>query len=278
MALSNGLQRTLFAAVAAPVFVGMLWAGGHWRSGLLTFVLGAAIWEFARILRAKFPAIGRGPESLLPTAACALVWLSPDGPLAALGRYRDLAWILVVFACLLWAFKTLPREEVFPWVGLSAAGLAYVSGWGASFFALSAGPRGWESLAPVMMAFGACWTGDTFAYLVGRAVGRTKLCPELSPAKTVEGAIAGIVAPAAFGAWWGSSFLGLDILPATILGSFLGLAGIIGDLAESVLKRWAGVKDSSRMLPGHGGVLDRFDSAFFAVPLLHYALVALAIR
>lgn len=278
MPLSNGLQRTLFALVAAPAFVALLWAGGPWRSGLLTFVLGAAIWEYARILRVRYPSIGRVPESVLPTAACALVWLSPHGPLAALGRWRDLAWILVVFGCLLWAFRALPREEIFPWLGLTAAGLAYVSGWGSSFFALSAGPRGWESLAPVMMAFGACWFGDTFAYLVGRAVGRTKLCPQLSPAKTVEGAVAGLLAPAGFCAWWGTAFLELDLAPAAILGALLGLAGIIGDLAESVLKRWAGVKDSSNLLPGHGGILDRFDSAFFAVPLLHYALVALALR
>jgi len=276
VALSNGLQRTLFALVAAPLFVALLWAGGPWRWGLLSFLLGAAMWEYARILRGRYPSVGTGPETWLPTLAACLAWMSPWGPLAASGAYRDLVWALAILAILVFAFRKLPRDEIFPWTALVVAGLAYLGGWGSSFFSLSQGPRGWLSLAPAMMAFGACWTGDTFAYLVGRAIGRHKLCPELSPAKTIEGAVAGILAPAVFGWWWGTSFLGLAPVAALAVGAILGLAGIVGDLAESVFKRWGGVKDSSRLLPGHGGVLDRMDSAFLAAPLLQFALAALA--
>ena len=159
-----------------------------------------------------------------------------------------------------------------------AAGLAYVAGWGASFFALSMGPRGWQALAPALMAFVACWVGDTAAYLVGKAIGKHKLCPELSPAKTIEGAVAGILAPVVFGWWWGTSFLHLPPVTAAMLGGILGFAGIVGDLLESVFKRWAGVKDSSNLLPGHGGMLDRMDSGYVAAPLLQFALAALALR
>lgn len=278
MPLSNGAQRTLFTLVAAPAFVTLLWAGGYWRSGMLTFVLGASMWEFARILRIKFPEVGIVPETWLPTAACVIAWMSPWGPLAGFGHYRGLGWFLVLLWVMVFAFRKLSREQAFLWIALVAAGFGYVAGWGSSFFALSAGPRGWEPLAPALMAFASCWIGDTAAYLVGRAIGRHKLCPELSPAKTIEGAVAGLLAPAAFGWWWGTEFLHLAPWVAALLGAALGFAGIVGDLLESVLKRWAGVKDSSRLLPGHGGMLDRMDSGFLAAPLLQFALVALASR
>jgi len=274
VALSNGLQRTLFAMVAAPVFIAALWAGGALRQGFLCLLVGAAVWEYVRILRGQFPSIGKLPELLVPLIAVAMVSLSPWGTFGGFTNFRDLALVLSIQGLLILAFRRLPREQVFPWVGLTAVGLAYLGGWGSSFFALSAGPRGWTALAPAMMAFGACWVGDTSAYVVGRAIGKNKLCPELSPAKTVEGAVAGIFAPAVFGWFWGTSFLGLPSVDATVLGAALGLAGIVGDLAESVFKRWAGVKDSSNLLPGHGGVLDRFDSAFLAAPLLQFALAA----
>lgn len=276
MRMSNFVLRTLFAIWALPTFVWLLWMGGAWREGLLTFVVGAAVWEYQRLLRLRHPPIGRVPESVLPTLAAASAWLSPWGPLSCFGSFRALLVGGVVVALLLWGMRRLPREDVFPWVALSGAGFAYLAGWGASFFALSAGPRGWSALAPLVLAMGVCWSGDTFAYVFGRLFGRHKLCPELSPAKTIEGALGGVIAPALFAAWWGSSHLGLSVPVATLVGAVLGGAGIVGDLAESVLKRWAGAKDSSSLFPGHGGMLDRMDSAFLVAPLLHFALMALS--
>ncbi|NQW04326.1 MAG: phosphatidate cytidylyltransferase [Acidobacteria bacterium] len=112
---------------------------------------------------------------------------------------------------------------------------------------------------------------DSTQYFVGRAFGRHKLAPAVSPAKTVEGAVGGIVAAAAVGAslgpLWGQA---ASMAEGLTLGVVLCLAGIVGDLFESMLKRGAGVKDSSTMIPGHGGVLDRIDAYLFAVPF--YAL------
>lgn len=278
MALSNGVQRILFTVFATPTFVALLWGGGYWRYGLLSFMIGAATWEYARILRGKFPEVGTLPESWLPTAACFLTWLSPWGPLAGYAPFRNLLWMVVFLGVTIFAFRRLSREQAFLWIALVGAGLAYIAGWGTSFFALSYGPRGWAPLAPALMAFASCWIGDTAAYLVGKAIGRHKLCPELSPAKTIEGAIAGLLAPAAFGWWWGTAFLHLPPAISALLGAALGFAGIVGDLLESVFKRWAGVKDSSGLLPGHGGMLDRMDSGYLAAPLLQFALAALASR
>ena len=112
---------------------------------------------------------------------------------------------------------------------------------------------------------------DISAYFVGRAFGRVKLAPSISPGKTREGAIGGVVAASLWVALT-ASYLGLVVgvsgmLLAALAGAFLGVFAVLGDLWESLLKRQAGVKDSSRLLPGHGGVLDRMDAQFAVLPL-----------
>jgi phosphatidate cytidylyltransferase len=124
-------------------------------------------------------------------------------------------------------------------------------------------PRG---LAWVLTLILAVWFGDTVALFAGRAIGRRKLAPMISPNKSQEGALGGLLASMAVGAvsfqlfGLGDSKLGL------IAGAAIGVAGQFGDLAESVLKRQAGVKDSGSVVPGHGGVLDRIDALLFAFP------------
>jgi phosphatidate cytidylyltransferase len=129
----------------------------------------------------------------------------------------------------------------------------------------------------LMLPLLATWASDIGAYAVGRAVGRHKLIPSVSPGKTVEGAIGGLIASVAV-AWLFADFvlrpaaqLGFKWNPWGIVffGAVVGVAAQIGDLAESLLKREAGVKDSSRVLPGHGGVLDRLDSLFFVLPVAY---------
>ena len=115
------------------------------------------------------------------------------------------------------------------------------------------------------------WAGDTGAYYAGMSVGRNKLAPSISPNKTVEGLIGGLILAvvAAFAAreWFLPSFTTGDCLAAGLL---LTAAGVAGDLAESALKRGAGVKDSGSLLPGHGGLLDRLDSLLFTAPVFYY--------
>jgi phosphatidate cytidylyltransferase len=122
------------------------------------------------------------------------------------------------------------------------------------------------------------WVGDTCAYFGGRAFGRRKLLPSVSPAKTVEGALSAVVGTVAIGALyaWGVFGIWLNVPIGPVAGALAGLlvspVAQIGDLAESLFKREAGVKDSGRLLPGHGGVLDRFDSLFFAIPVVYWFL------
>lgn len=117
-----------------------------------------------------------------------------------------------------------------------------------------------------LLALLVTWLSDTAAYLVGRSVGRNKLIPRVSPNKTIEGAIGGLVA-AGITAVLCTLLFGLDIHPLTaiLLGIVLGAAGMIGDLSESMLKRRAGVKDSGDLIPGHGGMLDRVDALIFVL-------------
>jgi len=123
----------------------------------------------------------------------------------------------------------------------------------------------------VLYVFAVTWSTDAGAYFVGSALGKTKLAPRLSPKKTVEGAIGGILAATAMSLLWGI-WIGLPWQHCAILGPLIGVLGQIGDLCESALKRDIGVKDFGMVLPGHGGILDRFDSLLFTAPIAYYYL------
>lgn len=126
-------------------------------------------------------------------------------------------------------------------------------------------PEGWDvRIAPAFMV--VVWANDVFAYLAGIALGRHKMAPRISPHKSWEGFAGGIVGATAAAALVGRFFVGGDVWLWTAFGLLVSLAAVGGDLTESLFKRAAGVKDSGRMLPGHGGVLDRFDATLGAVP------------
>lgn len=134
-------------------------------------------------------------------------------------------------------------------------------------------PRGLHGFVPiggclVAMLLATIWGMDTAAYAVGKTLGRRKLCPNISPGKTVEGAVGGFLAAmliSGAAAYW----FRLPLHHGLILGALIGLLGQAGDLFESALKRKAGVKDSGALLPGHGGVLDRFDSLLICAPVAY---------
>jgi len=154
-----------------------------------------------------------------------------------------------------WAAISLRQSEAFPardWLQDLASWLPGVS-------PLTGGGLAWFLLALLVT-----WLSDTFAYLVGKSIGRTKLIPRVSPNKTVEGAIGGLVAAGLIALFCNWAF-GMQIAPgwAVVIGIGLGFVGQIGDLSESMLKRARGVKDSGNLIPGHGGMLDRIDALIF---------------
>ncbi len=126
----------------------------------------------------------------------------------------------------------------------------------------------------LLTVFVAVWCCDSFAYFFGRAFGQHKLFPRVSPKKSWEGAVAGFFFAMAAVIGMNALFaLGLGVVHSLAIGAAIGVSGQLGDLAESLLKRDAGVKDSSAIIPGHGGVLDRFDSIIFAVPTVYAYLL-----
>jgi phosphatidate cytidylyltransferase len=124
-----------------------------------------------------------------------------------------------------------------------------------------------SGVAWTLMLVLVVWGYDTGAYLVGRAIGRTRLVEHISPSKTVEGLAGGLVV-ATIGAGIGAALVGLEPWHPLVIGPVVGLAAQAGDLAESLLKRAAGRKESGFLVPGHGGILDRVDSFLFAAPVL----------
>lgn len=124
-----------------------------------------------------------------------------------------------------------------------------------------------------LFAFFVVWISDTGAFFIGTAFGRRKLAPKVSPNKSIEGALGGIIAGGLVGMGFALFTEIGSPIPMFLLAVASSIAAIVGDLFESALKRTAGVKDSGKLIPGHGGVLDRFDSLLFALPVIFFAVL-----
>ncbi len=186
---------------------------------------------------------------------------------------RD-AWLLMVgflLIALVMAMRDADIGKSLPRAALLATGVLYV--FGCWRFAV---PLREQNPHWLMYALLLNWAGDIGAYYVGRRFGRHKLAPVVSPKKSWEGAAASIVSSVAVGAFYLLRFVpGVAVWQAMALTAVANAAGQLGDLAESAMKRGAGVKDSSAILPGHGGFLDRVDSSLFTLPVV-FAWVKLA--
>lgn len=163
--------------------------------------------------------------------------------------------------------SSLPPDAV-----ASVSNLPLHGYWPTSWSDLAALP---EALTVTLLGFACIWAADIGAYFVGKYFGRTRLSI-ISPKKTVEGAIFGVVASTAvaMAGAWGLNWHSWQ-LSGVVLGTLVGVASLLGDLTESLMKRDAGVKDSGQLIPGHGGILDRTDSYVFTAPLVYYFVTLL---
>jgi phosphatidate cytidylyltransferase len=277
------VKRIASVLVPLPLILGLIYVGS-WAVTILVVVAAlVSFYEFCRALRqvgyAPRFATGIAILSLIITAVVASRFTSfPVMPLALSGT---------IMLALTGELRQRDTQQGLTGWAFTFAGASYL-GWLFSYFILLREidtPLQTGLLAPLAIAPGAAWIyfvlattwlQDTGAYLVGRSFGRHKMAPIVSPGKTWEGAAGGIIT-ALGAALLAKVLLGLPISygMVALLGVVGGIAGLVGDLAESVIKRRIGLKDMGNIMPGHGGILDRSDSLLFAAPVLYYLILLL---
>lgn len=262
------LQRILTALVLLPLMTGMLFYAPDalWAlfCGLMVLI---ALWEYSRLCKLDYR---QKMPYLLGTALFMLFAYTGNWQLPAPAWWLVLGFWLLVMP--LWLKKKWPVGN--DWKGLAAGWMLMLPFWFA-LVGLRPEPDAALSLLAVM---GLVWVADSFAYFIGRKFGKHKIAPAISPGKSWEGAAGGLVCAVVYilivrNAGW----LGFETSAAgaAAVAAVLTVVSICGDLLESWLKRAAGVKDSSNLLPGHGGVFDRTDS-LLAVLSVYAAITALA--
>jgi phosphatidate cytidylyltransferase len=262
-ALSNLVSRVVVSVVGLPLLLGLVYLGGWWLFAFVAFVALVALHEYALLIRSLRPVV-------LAAYAGAL--------LALVGaRLGDLDWALAGF------LVTLPLAFVLHWiastrqsatvaVASTVLGVAWV-GLGLAHIMLLRAIPGNGRLATFTVLL-AVFAGDIAAYFAGQMIGRHKLAPSVSPGKTWEGFVFGTSATVfvAFVALYKQHYV--SIADSIVLGVVIAIVGPLGDLFESALKRDMQVKDSGRLLRGHGGMLDRLDAPLFAGVAAYYLLRA----
>jgi phosphatidate cytidylyltransferase len=249
--------RFATALVLAPVVLGAIAVGGWAIVVAVLVVVALAAYELASALKLSFPAafgagalpvlfsIPYGANGILAGTVSGLPWA-----LIWLGGRPEVRTLRSVLALFLMAL----------WVGTPLAYLGLME--------MLPGGR-----CLVLLAVVGPWISDAGAYFAGRFFGRHKLFPILSPKKTYEGAIGGLLVTVAAAGSFAYGFLSLNVFEAVLLGAVISISSQAGDLFESVLKRILELKDLGRVLPGHGGILDRIDSLLFTAPAVYYLYV-----
>lgn len=254
--------RELSALIVAPFLVWVIGWSHEWAfNATMALVSALALYEFL--------SLGRRKNYDIPVPLCIAVMLF----IIAAFVLEPVSVEMGVFATLLiipgsYVFRKGSLDDALPASAIAVLGTAYVGMLGGSLIRLRhdfiEGPR------LVFFLLLVVWLGDAGAYYVGKRFGKRKLSPRISPKKTVEGGLGGIVTSMIAAVIIQKTFLPeVPLLHAMMLALVLSISGVIGDLVESMWKRSAAVKDSGGMIPGHGGFLDRFDSIFFTAPIVY---------
>lgn len=255
------MKRIITALLLAPAIVAVVLWGPAWLFyAVVAAVAGLCYYEYAGIA-ARF---GFGTLGPMGYGAGLLVLAAPEDPF--------LAAVLLLAVALTVGMRAADLRNALPRAALLTAGVLYIFGCFRFAIPIRAANPHW-----LMWCLLLNWLGDTGAYYAGRKWGRHRMAPRVSPGKTWEGAAASVVSAVIVGVAYGSRFLpGVPLPVLAAMAAGINAAGQVGDLAESAVKRGAGVKDSGNLLPGHGGFLDRVDSTLFALPVLYGCLRLLA--
>jgi phosphatidate cytidylyltransferase len=285
---SNLVRRIAFAAVAIPLAILIVWVGG-WPFALLVATIAwlgsSELFDLARRHEvAAIRPVGLALAAALPLLAyLQLVHVPTADFLRDWSAYLVPAFVMVLLSIALAVRPATARP--LGAVAVTLFGVAYTSVLPGFLVLIRHGVwpvRSWGGTALVFFPLVVVWICDTAAMFGGRAVGGAKMAPSISPGKTRSGGIAGLIGGVAVAPLFSLVVfprvgIELPLMTAMLMALAFSVIGQVGDLAESLLKREAGVKDSSSLIPGHGGVLDRFDSLYFVIPVAAacYRLVGL---
>ena len=264
--------RVIVAAILLPIGVALIYFGGWAFSGFVTIIVGLAAWEFSQIFRGS----DLQPAIIIAVAGAAAL---------ALGRAWNgfesapilISAILIVSMIYHMVAYERGRDQAGTDFAVTLSAAFYIGWLGAYLISIRALPGGFWWL---LLVLPIVWLADSGAYFIGRAFGKRKLSPRLSPKKTWEGYFGGVVVGTLgavgltylWGIWAGPEFL-ITPIQAAMLGLLLSTITTMGDLGESMIKRQSGVKDSSNLIPGHGGVFDRIDSWLWAALIGYYFII-----
>lgn len=281
--LSNLAQRILFAIAAIPVVVGAVWLGDWALAAVLSIASALAAWEFFRIATAlharPLANVGVVLASIVPLLVHARYLGLPVDAIVSVPAATVV--VLGIFSAVI--FVRGPEGKPLEAAALTVFGVIYTGvllsfGYVLRYHPYAVGRASGAAL--LVFALLLVWISDTAGYVVGRLLGKRKLIPSVSPGKTVAGAVGALVV-CGVTSWVlietllvPTAQLALRPAHAVAFGVIVSVATQLGDLAESLIKREAGVKDSSHIIPGHGGVLDRIDGMLFALPVAYWLLSA----
>jgi len=258
------IHRILTAVVGLPLLIAIIWFGEPWFTLLIAVMAALGSWEFYRMTR---------QSKIQPITYFGMVWvlffvLSPHCPYPLTTPFLITSAIVI---SLIWLLFRSPREQAFTNWAWTMAGIFYI-GWMLSYWVELRNMEAGKEL--VFWAMFTTFASDTSAFFVGRTWGRHALAPAISAGKTWEGAIGGLLASVVASLILSIIFpLPFSYWQVALLGFIISVFAQLGDLVESLLKRNIGVKDAGKLIPGHGGVLDRIDSLIFTGVIVYYCVV-----
>jgi phosphatidate cytidylyltransferase len=254
--------RALVALAGIPLMLGMSYLGGFWLAGLVAALSFLGLWEFYGLARAK---------GLYP-----LTWWGLSGGMILLA-FLGLRWQFLLALLVLWVMLIMSRmvfrdevKESISRIGITIMGVLYIPFLFGHMLLLRT-DYSFTGYKLLFFSMALVWLCDTGAYFSGMMLGKHPLAPHISPKKSIEGLIGGlvvtIVTAVLLQRWW---LWEISLIDSLIMAAGAVVLGTLGDLVESLFKRDASVKDAGNLLPGHGGILDRFDSTLFVIPFVYW--------
>ena len=261
--------RILTGLIGAPLLLLFIFKGGIFFAGLVFTLVTIGIWEYGKMVTTK----GYQFQTILVMLSAWVMIIT------CYLNFKDWAsfGLMLIFLCIFFlAIVKYPRYEVSD-IAVHFLGVIYI-GWTMSHLLLL--NRMEEGTLLILYLFFAIWSSDSGAYFAGKFLGKHKLCPKISPKKSVEGSIGGVIGVVTFItlycklllAQWVPAFGQVPVWAYILFGLACGIMSQVGDLTASLIKRHFGIKDYGKIFPGHGGVLDRFDSLIFVAPATYFFL------